>query len=332
MRSGLKGGFYSSVGERFQRRSVKEQPPPQLQLPHISKFDNIVFTPAFNEFLAAVRHFPDQKHRYRVNSQECDLEFGFDPATSGWTLNRAVYTQATMLKSNTLWHALNGKRQKLADAKLPGHCGIIVCDGDCDTLRKQGDWDQYGADDIAKEFLRAHRSINFVLILVPKHKGFSGNLSPQNHFLWHELYHNYREIPDWLVPINNLSSAIPQVRNTALNARHELDWRRKNKKWNESPSLAGGMTVSAKQIKISARTLLQLLAGVLKQEQFESEHRMTTNNPFLQKYMNGQLIEKMRIEKDGLHEDDELVVFEFGDPDPAIRPFQAKAVSDQKHK
>jgi hypothetical protein len=325
IRSGQKGGFYLSVGERFQRRSVRENPPPQLHLPHVSQFKHAIFTSEFDEFLAAVKRAPNQSRSYRIKTAECNLEFGFNPNSSGWTRNNVLYTQATILRKNTLWNGLEEKRKKFAAAKLPGHRGIIVCDGDCRTLHTQGNWDQYGADDIIREFLRNHKSIEFVLVLAPMHKGFPRDLSPENHYLWSKLYHRYAEIPDWLTPISKIPSAIPQICNTASNARYELEWRREKKKWNESHRFVGRRIVSDMQIKISARTLLELLAGVLKQEHFEAELQIAANNPFLQKFANGQLIKDMRIEKDGLNENDELVVFEFGPPDPAISPFTSCA-------
>jgi len=82
--------------------------------------------------------------------------------------------------------------------------------------------------------------------------------------------------------------------------------------------------VSRTRIKISARDLLELLAGTLKQEAFEALPFMARQNPFLNKLANGQLITAMRIEKGEAGADDDWVVFEFGDPDPAVSPFKVK--------
>jgi hypothetical protein len=201
-----------------------------------------------------------------------------------------------------------------------------VCDGDCEAVKSKSDWDKYGADDIINQFLRDHRSIDFVLTLVPTHKGFRLTLSPQNHALIATLYPKDIEPLPWLAPIKDFPSRLPQVQNTAQNARYGAEWKQANKKWNESPSFRGGATVSRKQIKISARDLLELLAGKLRQDAFEALPFMARQNPFLNKLSNGQLITAMRIEKDETDSDDDWVVFEFGNPDPAVSPFRVTSV------
>jgi hypothetical protein len=189
-------------------------------------------------------------------------------------------------------------------------------------MKSKSDWDQYGADDIIKEFLRDHKSIEFVLMLVPIHKGFRRNLSPENHALTARLYPRLNDLPSWLIPIRELHSKLPQVQDTAQNACYMADWKRTNYKWNESPSFRGGCTVSRNRIKLSARDLLELLAGSLKQEEFEALPFMAGRNPFLNKLKNGQLITAVQIERGENGADDDWAILEFGDPDPAVSPFQ----------
>jgi hypothetical protein len=321
--TGVKGGFYLSVGDTAQRRVTKERQPPSLLLLHVDEFKTVIFTPEFNRFVAAIKSQPTQRHVYLINSPKCRLEIGFAPGSSGWTINRAVYTQATMLKRNVLWNALDDKADQLGKATVAAHRGIIVCDGDCDVLDDKGDFDKYGAAEIVGAFLEERRSIEFVLVLVPRHKGFGLALSPENYYLHANLYQRGSEVPSWLEPIWKLASAVPQVRRNAMQARYELEFRRRAKKWHEGSTHAGGMTVTRDKIRISARALLELLAGALPQGEFAEMHHLSRENPFLQKLVHGQLLTGMRVEKDIADADDDWVVFEYGSPDPAASRFVA---------
>jgi hypothetical protein len=322
VQSGLKGGFSLSIGEVNQRGTRRDKPRPELRIPTVDRFEAVIFTLNFSEFLDALGSSPNQCQSYRINTLDCGLIFSFNPESSGWTLNKVRYTQPTIIDCNPLWNALDDKWKSLEKACLSGHRGIIVCDGDCETINNKSDWDQYGADDIINEFLRDHKSIEFVLTLVPVHKGFRLDLSPKNHSVIVNLYSRNTELPSWLVPIWDFPSSLPQIQNTAQNARYEAEWKRANGKWHEGQSFGGSCTVSDMRIKLSARDLLELLAGVLRQDTFEALPFMARQNPFLNKLRNGQLITAMRIEKDETDSDDDWIVFEFGNPDPAVSPFQ----------
>jgi len=224
IQAGLKGGFSLSIGEIIQRKRGRERPAPKLHIPPVGRFNAVIFTSSFSKFFHALKSSPNQGHEYRINNRDCDLTFVFNPNGSGWTVNKVAYTQVTFLnKSNPLWNALDKKRKQLKSACLPGHRGIIVCDGDCEAIKSKGDWDQYGADDIINEFLRNHKSIEFVLTLVPAHKEFRLDLSPKNHSMVVNLYSRNTELPSWLVPIWDFPSNLPQVQNTAQNASYQAE-------------------------------------------------------------------------------------------------------------
>lgn len=320
--AGLKGGFGLSIRERNPRIRGRDQDAPKLHIPSVDRFDEVVFTSAFDEFLASLERLPNVPHSYPVNNAECNLTFTFSPDGSGWTLNSMKYTQATVLTRNTLWNALADKWESLARVRLAGHRGIIVCDGDCETIKSKGDSDQYGADQIIARFLLDHDSIEFVLTLAPKHNGSGLNLNPKKHSVFAKLHHREREVSPWLTPIRDFPFRLPQVRNTGLNARYEVEWKRANMKWDLSASFRGASTVSRTRIKFSARDLLEVLAGVLRQKEFEALPFMADRNPFLNKLKNGQLITAVRIEKDETEADDDWAVIEFSDPDPAISRFR----------
>lgn len=320
--AGIKGGFCLSVSPRSFRMQGLETDATELHLPSAERFDESIFNHNFDAFLSELRAAPNEPHCYRLRNSECNLRFSFSPRSDGWTLDRFRYTQSTILGRNPIWNALEDKRTDLELVDMPGHRGIILCDGDCDTLKDESAWDHYGGRDMISRFLRERNRIEFVLTLVPLHNPSRRDVQSDSHLIASHLTTRAKEVPDWLTPVRNLASHLPQIRSTSLNARYEAEWKRNRGGWSEASTFRGGCSVSEKKIKVSARDLLQLLAGVLRQDAFEKLPFMARSNPFLQKLAEGRLIEAAGIEEGSEEADDDWIVFEFGDPDPATTPFR----------
>ena len=87
-------------------------------------------------------------------------------------------------------------------------------------------------------------------------------------------------------------------------------------------------------VKISARTVVELLAGRITAAEISEAHGWQANaaernkipNPFERRLQEGRMITRIGIEADGDESDDWLRI-EFGEPDPAISPFVVKAKS-----
>jgi hypothetical protein len=327
LESGLRGGFGLNIKEIDPRTRGKGKAAPSLRIPARHKFKRIIFNEDFSAFLRELRKSPKNSHIFRVNHPECDLSLTFHPNGSGWTVMKVRCDQTTLLRKNPLWNALNEKRGKLTKATIDAHRGIIVCDADCAALKGRGDWDQYGADEVIREFLRAHRSISFVITLIPCHKGGRLDLNARNHELTWQLFSKKSDAAaPWLAPIASFAANIPQIQNTAANARYRAEWKKQHKEWHQEPGFRGEMRMSRDYIRFSARDLLELMAGTLKQEKFQAAYSGgLTGNPFLQKLANGQLVISARVEKHDTDADDDWIVFEFGTPDPAISAFRERA-------
>jgi hypothetical protein len=83
----------------------------------------------------------------------------------------------------------------------------------------------------------------------------------------------------------------------------------------------GGLIVGG-NVKMSARMLLELLAGKKSAAEFEQEFGMTaTENPFRRMLAQGRLISSIKVEHLP-EEDDDVVTVEFGEVDPAVAPFR----------
>jgi hypothetical protein len=76
-------------------------------------------------------------------------------------------------------------------------------------------------------------------------------------------------------------------------------------------------------VKMSARMLLELLAGTKTLEEFEEDYSLEKNgNPFRRMLDQGRLISEVTVEHQP-DKDDDLITIRFGMPDPAVSPFHA---------
>ena len=78
--------------------------------------------------------------------------------------------------------------------------------------------------------------------------------------------------------------------------------------------------MSGKKIRISARELVELMSGKLDQKQFVKDHSIGGGNFFDSRLKSGELIAKASVERRP-DEDDDWIVFEFGEPDAAVAQF-----------
>lgn len=91
--------------------------------------------------------------------------------------------------------------------------------------------------------------------------------------------------------------------------------------------------MTGSKVKISAITILQLLAGQLDYATFEKTYQFDgkIGNPFARALDSRRVIAHCSIEQTP-DEDDDWLTFEFGEPDPAIAPFKLPAATSQKAK
>jgi len=80
--------------------------------------------------------------------------------------------------------------------------------------------------------------------------------------------------------------------------------------------------MSERKLKMSLRTVQEVLAGRIDPATFDQAHGFDHRNPFLRNLEAGRLIAAVDVQKSENHEDDDWMVFTFGDPDPAVSPFR----------
>jgi hypothetical protein len=71
------------------------------------------------------------------------------------------------------------------------------------------------------------------------------------------------------------------------------------------------------EIRVSARTVLDLLAGKIDYEHFPETYK----DFFQQMTKEGRVFSKASIETDTSEMDDDWLLLNFGEPDPSVTPF-----------
>lgn len=320
---GVKGGLSLNSTKR-EGGAWRDGPDVNLAIPATSRFPEQIFNSDFAGFFEGIIAEPNEMHSFRP--QGANLEITFDPIGEGVSGGYPGFTLPRSTTRNRPFYALEEKAAKLKGAASDGPLGIVLCDGDCDVMRTlMSDWATYGLRDIVLKFFTVHPYIAFVYTLSVKTSG-NGNLSPR--FLSYDarLWLNPAVppiAPELVDLFQKLPTKLPVPMRTPYNARPHIEWCRKNGKCNESRTFYGGLTVAGTEIKLSSRAVHELLAGKLSQSDFAAQfEHLAGGNPFQRMMQEGRLIQSISVERSDIPEDDdEWLLFEFGEPDPAVMPY-----------
>ena len=313
------GGFYTRVGsypEKHYRGSGKK---PRLKLPKISEFPKRIFNVKFQNFMDMVRASPEEEHHFQVEDEETSVHFSYNPSQRGFGGSTHLsYNLISVIDRNPIYNALAAKAAQLGKCGHEGMKGIILCDAGCWSLHQtSSNWEFYGLDEVVGHFLRQTRTVSFVIVLIveDEQRDFA-RITDQT--ITHKLYANrhvslptasLERFSEQLVsglpiPEQNPTNALLQVkRKDGMTGRHL------------------GTLTHGGDIEMSARMLLEILAGNLTMEQFEQNYRMkSTENPFRIKLQQGFLINDLSFAQVP-QKDDDRVTIHFGKKDPAVCPF-----------
>ena len=250
------GGEY---GSRFnpEHKSVLGLPPNKRD------FDEFVFNAEFYEWLERLATPRYAERSIHIKNEKADLLISYNPSQRFSTLTHVSYTRLTSLVQNTVYNRLEEKVGKLTKAKFNGPAGIILCDGGCSYLTTKGDWASYRVDDVIRYFLSAQPLISFVMtVRIEQHFGFDAHRETITKVYPGVTFDALgQDVKESLV---KLAKIMPEAEQSAANAVNML----RASQGNVGDSFIGGLTVGDGEIKISARALLELLAGRISQEDF----------------------------------------------------------------
>lgn len=296
----------------------------KLKLPAKSQFNDFFKGSEFQNFISAIKAEPSMQHNFIFTSEEIHVRFYYDPQKKYGSGRYASYNTAHSLTKNPVFYALKDKADQLKKSGHEGIHAIFVCDGGCGLLTSNLlDWRSYGLNDITKEFFRQNSSVDFIVVFAVKEDSHSSFNFGRKRFIEVKPFLNPTSTisPEALLRLfKNLEHHLPVPLNTAKNAFYKIE------KGPETfgNSFYGGFRVENNVIKISARGLLELLAGRNELKQFLQDHGQaptdthpSNQNYFALRFNEGRLIDNVRVEKFA-DRDDDWIVFEFGNPDPAI--------------
>jgi hypothetical protein len=152
----------------------------------------------------------------------------------------------------------------------------------------------------------------------------SGYIGPRHLHIGQRLYqnHHYSSLdPEIRQSVETLHRFLPPPARTAVNAKNHLEWLLRAGVPNHGNSFEGGHMSTDRTFKVSLRIIQELLGGRKDVKSFEVMHGLR-RNPFLRNLDEGRLITKIEVEKGTPAEDDDWLIFTFGEPDPAMSPYR----------
>jgi hypothetical protein len=237
-----------------------------------------------------------------------------------------AYTAAYSLTRNPVYTSLKAKIAQLKKSTLTGSLGIFLCDGGCALLKNTQNYAAaVSIDQVVGEFFRQNSSLSFVAILtfpaLPS-INFAGVVSETR--VSCRVYSN----PQAKCPLNAellvslFNKGLTHLPAASAKPHEALHWLAHSRAHEGRPigSMSHGATLMSQSLKISARTIQEMLAGRITPEQLFSKYARRDEafeNPFLKALNQGFTIESVKLTRVPTMDDD-LLEFEFS-PDAAIR-------------
>lgn len=316
----LHGGFDVAVRD-YPRNSFRGSgDKPRLKLPKISEFHAKIFNAEFRVFMQSVRENPSFPLQYDIKQDDTVVTFSYNPARRGFGGgSHPSFDIATVIDSNPVYNALSAKAEQLKGSGFAGVKGIFLCDAGCRVLHAaSGGSASYSIDEVIWHFLRQHQSISFISILTVE-SGNSGRVSDV--YIKPTLYVNPKlqiESAELEAVARRIATQLPRPEQSPVNAMYHLKGR---------DGMVGrhlGTLSHGGSIEMSARMLLEILAGRMTIQDFEREYGMKPEeNPFRRMLAQGRLLKNLSVQANS-DKDDDRVVLSFGEPDAAVSPFTVK--------
>ncbi len=298
-RIGLSGaGLYIEVEPSSGNGSARVLALPQQQAPEPSAKRHR--TP----FLRRVARNPTADDVIAIAEGDVRLRVRFDAKSPYAGGTYRSYKVPRTLESNPLFSALRAKARQLREAKSSLLKGIVICDGDCETLRR--------ADEkVVERFFSQHReTVSFVVALtvVPvAATPFGGRkFTAVARLFWNRFAAPDPSRAHVAELIDRWVSALPQLVREPANAFRHAAWA-KNRP--EEPHY-GALHFNAGEYRFAARTLVRLIAGDLSFEQFAADHQVLTSS-FRSCLTDGKRLQGVRLEL-AEDNDDDVAVASFG--------------------
>jgi len=305
----------------------------QLHLPSRGEISRII-----NEnvapFIQSLAASNVEKDAFQYSADGVAFTVSYNKSQRYAGMGYLAYDNSISATNNPIFRALRGKAKQLSAAPAGALKMIILCDGDCATMRmgpNGGSYRSVRPAAISTEFLRQNTSIDVVVLVQVITAPMSLWRRKAEHQLTVQIVFGEfaaRFDPGGLAQLEQLIEAaartLPSPVLDSANAAIRCQ------QAGAGPDCIGGGEVAGDSIKISSRALHRLLAGEISQEDFFEIHRWdkpksgSVLNPFQRLHRKGYMMTNLVIE-DGGDLDDDWITFTFGRRDSAAGPFVARA-------
>jgi hypothetical protein len=264
-----------------------------------------------------------------IEDAHVTIQVTVDPRKSPYSSGSyAAYDAPTIKDRNPLYNALRSKAGQVRGAS--GLLGVIVGDGDSRAFTdQQNNWSDVSARAIVDEFLRQYASVHFVLLLSVREErtGWSPVNPPIRRLHGQLVVSRTTAVPAELEQLfHRMMAEMPQPVAMPINAAL------RSREAGYGLGHHGGSQMSDRRIKLSAREVLEVLAGRRTVQEMNASHdwhaaadrpqARTKPNFFERCLQEGRLPSSITVIKTDENDSDDWIEVEFGDPDPAIRPFR----------
>lgn len=298
----------------------------KLQLPPKGKLLEVLNGPV-KEWMKSVKAQGVKTASYEYDEEGFKFIIKYDQSQQYHSGSYTSYDIAASKEKNPLYKALKSKRDQLEGAPEASLRLIVVCDGDSAVLNRSGlsvGSGSYSAKEITSHFLNKTSSIDAVLLCTVDDIGT--RFSEHNYQLRFDL-----EVADKTTSAEHMSGTDNELNELLRRAetffpkpyQMPVNAAMRCRDSTVSRSHNGAYCMQSDRIKISARGLLELLAGKITLEKYHADHPWgdgQMGNMFELVQREGRSISLAQIEPME-YPDDDWIVFEFGEPDPAASPF-----------
>jgi hypothetical protein len=256
----------------------------RLKLPGRAKWDEEIFNSDFYAFLQDVRNRPDEPHQVDAVSSITGIHIRYDPTKrpsySGTYLS---FTLATAKDRNPVYSALKTKGGQIKRARYNGMTGVFLCDGGCQMVSTHQSSSSFSVDDVIRYFFQQFGSVWFVTVFSVKES--DGSIQAKLHLNPKKRGTDFSHLKE---VVQNIYRSLPRPEWSPYNARYRIKAR------DLSGRYFGNLTTGG-YVKMSAREILEILAGVKTVAQFEQNYKLEPHsNPFRQMLKKVRLIKKTR--------------------------------------
>ncbi|MCL4502675.1 MAG: hypothetical protein M1438_12625 [Deltaproteobacteria bacterium] len=331
---GLRGNSFCLHVGRHGGYVGKNHSKVKLKLPGRARFSQIIFDDKFKNYLLEVLKNPHLRFNYSIKTDDADISIKYDPNQKFGGGAYPSYKEMFVVNENLIYDALNRKVSQLTDSKFDGHLAIFLCDGGSELFaKKSAPWFSYSIAEVINHFLSNNEAIKFVATFTTRPRQQFKSLPSKHDYVPNIIIYEglkFDQIKFDIYEIfEKIIKAFPKPETSPIGALRFLEWKGN---LNKGRSHFGGMELGASKgrtrVKISARALLELLAGNVDQKKFFEEHGFIPSefehgrpfNPFSAALAGGQLIKSIILEESD-SQDDDWITFELKGPDPAISPY-----------